>query len=127
MIQASIEDVEFPGILGKLAPDGATVFTLEGNQLRGALVNASLMVNRMRANHGLGPVETILPGRAYIAAALLSVTIKGEDRIALRVEGSRHAQGYSAETSARGDCAAGSTARQYPSRPARRRSILKNL
>ncbi len=103
MIQAQIEDRRLRAQLLTLAPDGASLFTLAGEggppggEARGVLVHGTRMVNDVRANHRLGPVETILLGRAYLAAALVGATMKGEDRIAIRIQGDGPAEGLSVE------------------------------
>jgi molecular chaperone Hsp33 len=60
------------------------------------------MVNFMRANHGLGPLETLVLGRAYLLAGLLAATVKGEDRLAFRIDGDGPACGLSVEAKADG-------------------------
>lgn len=80
--------------LAKLPADGITVFTLEGDTIRGALVNGTAMVSLMRAAHGLGILETLVLGKAFLAASLLSVTLKGQDKLSLRAEGSGPAKGF---------------------------------
>jgi Disulfide bond chaperones of the HSP33 family len=100
MIQAPLGDAELSSRIEALEPDGITIFTLGGGRVRGALLHGTRMVNAMRANHGLGPAETLLLGRAYLFAALLGTTIKGEDRLVLRVDGNGPAEGFSVETTA---------------------------
>ncbi|HOX92001.1 MAG TPA: Hsp33 family molecular chaperone HslO, partial [Spirochaetales bacterium] len=80
--------------LARLPADGITVFTLESDTIRGALVNGTSMVSRMRAAHRLGILETVVLGNAYLAAALLSVTLKGQDKLSLRAQGSGPAKGF---------------------------------
>ncbi len=103
MIQAKIEDKKLIDHLARMKPDGISIFTLEHDSIRGAIVSGTAMVNQMRVNHGFGPLETLVLGHAYLAASLLSVTIKGEDRISIRAEGSGPARGYSVECTARGE------------------------
>jgi molecular chaperone Hsp33 len=88
--------------LDSLPADGLTIFTLEGDSIRGALVSATRMVALMRQAHGLGLLETLLLGKAYVAAALLSATIKGDDRLSLKVDGDGPARGYMTECTAAG-------------------------
>jgi molecular chaperone Hsp33 len=88
--------------LAALPPDGATVFTLGGGRVRGAVLAGTRMLQSMRANHGLGPLETLVLGRAYLCAGLLSTTIKGGDRLAVRVDGNGPAEGFSVEAAADG-------------------------
>lgn len=80
-----------------------SLFLLEGINVRGALLRGTRMVAEMRANHDLGPLETLVLGHAYLAAGLLSASLKGRDRLSLRVECSGPFQGFSAETNALGD------------------------
>lgn len=101
MILPIIDDPVQKRRLDGLAPDGISVFMLEGDSIRGALVSGTRMVSLMRVAHGLGVLETMVLGQAYIAAALLSATIKGEDRIAIHVEG-QSSRGYSVECTASG-------------------------
>jgi molecular chaperone Hsp33 len=102
MIQVPIADEAHQNRLSALTPDGLTVFTLGGGRVRGALLHGTRMVNAMRANHRLGPLETMVLGRAYLSAGLLSSTIKGGDKISLRIDGDGPAEGFSVEASADG-------------------------
>ncbi len=102
MIPAPIEDAGLVRRIASLPPDGMTVFTLGRGRVRGALLHGTRMVNQMRANHGLGPLETLVLGRAYLCAGLLCATIKGEDGLALRVDGDGPAEGFSVEAKAEG-------------------------
>lgn len=97
------EDPELERRLEGLPGDGLTVFTLEGDTIRGILSSNSRMVAEMRASHGLGILETMVLGKAFVAASLLSATVKGEDRIAIKVEGDGPAGGFAVECSAGGD------------------------
>lgn len=102
MLPITIEDTELSARLESLPVDGLTIFTLEGDSIRGALVSATSMVALMRQSHGLGLLETLLLGKGYVAAALLSATIKGEDRLSLKVDGDGPARGYMVECTASG-------------------------
>lgn len=103
MIEPQLHDEILEKHLAALQPDGLTIFTLEGDTIRGALVSATTMVARMRAAHRLGLLETEVLGKAFVAASLLSVTIKGRDRLAIKVEGDGPARGFSVECTADGD------------------------
>ena len=61
------------------------------------------MVNEMRANHELGILETLVLGHAYIAAGLMSASLKGNDRLSLQVDCSGPIKGLVAETNAFGE------------------------
>jgi len=102
MLPVTITDPQLSAHLDSLPADGITIFTLERDSIRGALVSATRMVALMRQAHGLGLLETLLLGKAYVAAALLSATIKGEDRLSLKVDGDGPARGYMTECTAAG-------------------------
>jgi molecular chaperone Hsp33 len=89
--------------LAGLPPDGLTVFTLEADTIRGVLSSNTAMVASMRESHHLGVLETMVLGKAFIASSLLSATIKGGDRIIIKVEGNGPAGGFSVECNADGD------------------------
>ena len=85
------------------ARDRLYSFFLDFGGIRGALVHATRMVNEMRANHELGPMETLLLGHAYIAASLMTANLKGADRVNIRVDCSGPARGLSVEANAFGE------------------------
>jgi molecular chaperone Hsp33 len=64
MIQAPLGEAT-ESRLAALPPDGATVFMLGGGRARGALLAGTRMLQSMRANHGLGPLEIMVLGSAY--------------------------------------------------------------
>lgn len=108
MLEPRLNDDVLEKHLAAMQPDGLTIFTLEGDTIRGTLVSATTMVARMRAAHaraahGLGLLETMVLGKAYIAASLLSTTIKGHDRLAIKVAGDGPAHGFSVECTSDGD------------------------
>src|SRR5512133_1256786 len=109
MISVPITDPKLLAHLDGLAPDGISLFTLGspegpvGGELRGALVHATRLVNRMRANHGLGLFETYVLGQACIAGALIASTLKDEDRISISLDCEGPIHGWSVEARARGD------------------------
>ena len=45
-------------------------FLIDSGQIRGAVLHATRMVGEMRANHDLGPLETLVLGQAYVAAGM---------------------------------------------------------
>jgi molecular chaperone Hsp33 len=107
MIRQPIDDTELLAQLSGLEADGLSIFTLggsegpSGGEARGAIVNASRLVNEMRANHGLGILETLILGQAYIAALLMASALKDRDSISIRVDCSGPAKGLSVEGSNR--------------------------
>jgi molecular chaperone Hsp33 len=78
-------------------------FVMADKKIKGAVVHATLMVNEMRANHELGPVETLILGQAYVACALLCTTLKGDDRISLNIECSGPVKGLDVEANGYGE------------------------
>jgi molecular chaperone Hsp33 len=78
-------------------------FILDFGGLRGAFVCGTRMVNEMAANHELGQAETLVLGHAYLAAALMSSSLKAPDKIRLSVECSGPVAGLSVEANAFGE------------------------
>jgi molecular chaperone Hsp33 len=85
------------------ARDRLYSFILDYGGIRGALVHATRMVSEMQGNHALGAVETTLLGHAYVAAALMTASLKGADRVQVRVQGSGPAGALSVEANAFGE------------------------
>ncbi|TYT74057.1 Hsp33 family molecular chaperone HslO [Desulfobotulus mexicanus] len=85
------------------ALDKAHIFILANGHIRGSLIHATRLVNEMRANHELGILETLTLGHAYIAAGLMAMPLKGEDRIQLKISCSGPIGGLSAEANALGE------------------------
>jgi molecular chaperone Hsp33 len=85
------------------ARDRVHSFLLAGDQIRGGALCGTRMVNEMRANHELGILETLVLGHAYLAGGLLSATLKGRDRIAIKVECSGPIKGLRVEANAYGE------------------------
>lgn len=99
MVRAPLHDDDLQTHLDSIAGDGILRFTLLDGTIRGAVVSGTSMVNAMRANHGLGIIETLALGQAYLCAALASTTAKEGMRIAIRMDGSGVLGGYSVEAS----------------------------
>lgn len=78
-------------------------FLLAEGTVRGALVNGSLMVNEMRANHNLGILETLVTGYAYLGVGLMAADLKGHDRVGFKVECSGPIKGVAVEADAHGE------------------------
>jgi len=85
------------------ARDRIATFLLAAGEVRGAILNATRMVNEMRANHELGILETLVLGRAYIGTALMAAGLKGSDRVALQINCSGPIKGLSVEANAFGE------------------------
>jgi len=78
-------------------------FLLDYGSVRGALLHATRMINEMRSNHELGLLETHALGQAYLAAGLMSVNLKGLDRLSLKIQCSGPIRGLSVEANAFGE------------------------
>lgn len=61
-------------------------FLLNDDNYRGVIINGVRLVNEMRANHNLGLLETLILGQAYLAALLLSASLKDGARLRLHIE-----------------------------------------
>jgi len=86
-----------------IAADGMEIFLLAGSAYRGSLLQGTRLVNQMRANHGLGIMETLILGHGYLAAGLLTSLVKGNDRIRLDVSCDGPVRGISVDSNARGE------------------------
>ena len=76
-------------------------FVLEGGQARGAIVNATFLIQKMRGQHHLGILETLVLGQAYLGALLMAASMKGEERVPLQVDCAGPVKGLVAEANAR--------------------------
>ena len=102
MILQPISDNELKEHIASLPVDGREVFLMADGKVRVSAVQATSMINQMRANHGLGIMETYVLGQAYIAGALLASTVKNNDRIQLQIECGGPIKGLSVEAWASG-------------------------
>jgi len=86
------------------AKDRVFRFMMADKTIRGAIVHSTRMVNEMRANHELGPLETLILGQGYIAAGLLCSTLKGKkDRISMNIQCSGPIKGLDVESNVFGE------------------------
>ncbi len=76
-------------------------FVLKGSQARGALVNGAFLVQKMRRQHHLGILETLVLGHAYLGALLMAASMKGEERVALQIDCTGPVKGLVVEANAR--------------------------
>ncbi|MDR1894436.1 MAG: Hsp33 family molecular chaperone HslO [Spirochaetales bacterium] len=102
MEKKEIPDAELREFLKTLAPDGLFPFILNQARYRGVFLSGAALVNQMRANHGLGPLETLALGQACLAAGLLSSLLKEAGKYSLTVECGGPIQGYTAEADNQG-------------------------
>ena len=81
------------------AKDRIYRFVMADRMIRGAIVHSTRMVNEMRANHDLGPLETLMLGQAYIAVSLLCSTLKTRnDKISMNIQCSGPVKGLDVES-----------------------------
>ncbi|WP_300463714.1 Hsp33 family molecular chaperone HslO [Desulfobacula sp.] len=86
------------------AKDRIYRFIMADGTIRGAVVHTTRMVNEMRANHNLGPLETLVLGQAYIAASLLCASLKDKnDRISIHIQCSGPMKGLDVESNSFGE------------------------
>ena len=78
-------------------------FLLADGAVRGAILHGTRMVNEMRANHELGILETLVLGRAYLGAGLMTANLKGTDAISLKIDCSGPIRGLTVEANALGE------------------------
>lgn len=102
MITAPLGDAELEARLSAMHPDGMSIFILADGALRGAFFHGTRFVNRMRAQHRLGVLETLVLGQACLSGALLIPTMKGRDRAVFRYDTAGPAAGFSVEASSVG-------------------------
>ena len=103
MIKKDVFNQDVKARLEAASKDRIYRFIMADKKIKGAVVHATLMVNEMKANHALGPVETLILGQAYIAGALLCTTLKGDDRISLNIECSGPVKGLDVEANGYGE------------------------
>ena len=78
-------------------------FLLADGAIRGVIMNGTRMVNEMRSNHELGILETLVLGRAYLGAGLMSADLKSADRIGLKIDCTGPIKGLVVEANAFGE------------------------
>ena len=83
-------------------PDGMSIFLLADGAMRGAFFHGTRFVNTLRAQHALGPLETMVLGQASLTAALLVPMMKGRDRTLFRYDTNGPAAGFRVEAFSEG-------------------------
>ena len=86
------------------AKDKMYRFTMADGKIRGAVVHATRMVQEMRSNHNLGPLETLVLGQGYVAASLMGVGLKEKnDRLSIQIKCSGPIKGLDVECNVYGE------------------------
>ena len=78
------------------------IFLLNDGAYRGAVLDATEMVEKMQKAHKTGILETYALGETYIAAGLLTSMLKGRDRLGIVFECGGPIKGINAEVTADG-------------------------
>ncbi len=97
MIKTKIDDKVLMDHIESLEDDRREVFLIADGNVRLSAVSATRTINEMRANHMTGLLETYILGQGYIAGALLSSEVKGNDRIQLSIECAGPVKGMNVE------------------------------
>lgn len=103
MIKKRLQGDSVKERLRAAARDRLYRFVMADGTVRGAMLHGTRMINEMRANHELGILETLALGHGYLAAGLLTASLKGQDRIALQIECSGPIRGMEVEANAYGE------------------------
>jgi len=103
MIKKDVFDHDVKAQFQASAKERLYRFLMADDQIKGVVVYATRMIKEMQANHDLGPLETLVLGQAYIAAALMSAPLKGRDRIAMNIQCSGPIKGLDVEANAFGE------------------------
>ena len=103
MIKKTLKDESLKDRLRASARDHIYNFLLADGVVRGAILHGTRMVKEMRANHELGILETLVLGRAYLGAGLMTANLKGSDIISLKIECTGPIQGLTVEANAFGE------------------------
>jgi molecular chaperone Hsp33 len=103
MIKAAFAGESLKERLLASAKDRIYKFMLAEGVVRGAILHGTRMVNEMRANHQLGILETLVLGRAYLGAGLMTANLKGTDAVSLKIDCSGPIKGLTVEANAFGE------------------------
>lgn len=104
MIKKDIFNKDIKQRLKSSAKDKIYRFIMAGGMIKGAIVHSTQMVNEMRANHEIGPLETMILGQAYVAASLICSGLKGKnDRISITIQCSGPVKGLDVEANVFGE------------------------
>ena len=103
MLKKSIEGESLKERLLASAKDRIYNFLLADGAVRGSILHGTRMINEMRANHELGILETLVLGRAYLGAGLMSADLKGSDSVSIKIECTGPIKGLTVEANAFGE------------------------
>lgn len=102
MLKKQITDEILLNRFTTMHKDGMTVFMLSEGAIRGAFFHGTRFVNKMRAQHELGILESLALGHASLCAALLIPMMKGRERTVFRCDTNGPLVGFSVEAFSEG-------------------------
>ncbi|MEN8210525.1 MAG: Hsp33 family molecular chaperone HslO [Thermodesulfobacteriota bacterium] len=104
MIKKDIFNKDVKAQFKASAKDKIYRFMLADKTIKGAIVHSTRMVNEMRENHQLGPLETLILGQAYIAVSLMGASLKDKnDKVSMNIQCSGPIKGLDVETNVYGE------------------------
>lgn len=104
MIKKDIFNKDIKAQFKASAKDRLYRFVMADKTIKGAIVHSTRLVNEMRANHDLDPLETLVLGQAYIAVSLMGSSLKDKnDRVSLSIQCSGPIKGMDVETNVFGE------------------------
>lgn len=104
MIKKDIFNKDVKAQFKASAKDRIYRFVMADKTIKGAIVHATRMVNEMRANHDIGPLETLVLGQGYIATSLMGASLKDKnDRLSMSIQCSGPIKGMDIETNVFGE------------------------
>ena len=77
-------------------------FLMAGDSVRGFLVRGDRIVREMKANHGLGPLETMIIGQSALGALMMAANLKDQGRLRIQWECGGPVGGISVEADSHG-------------------------
>lgn len=78
-------------------------FLLAEKSVRGVILDGTLLVQEMQRRHELGSLETLILGQALQVIVLMASTLKGHDKIGMRIDCSGPVKGLVVEATATGE------------------------
>jgi len=104
MIKKDIFNKDVKAQFKASAKDRLYRFVMADSTIKGAIIHSTRMVNEMRANHDLGPLETLVLGQGYIAAGLLCSGLKDKnDKLSVNIQCSGPVKGMDVESNVYGE------------------------
>lgn len=103
MIKKDIFNADVKAKMKASARDRIYRFVMADSMIKGAVIHATRMIREMQANHGLGPLETLVLGQAYMAVSLVCSGLKGRDRVAMNIRCSGPVKGLDVEANVFGE------------------------